>query len=112
MKFLPFFLSRGLFWPAWIWIRIQIPTPDPDLLTQYGSGSEKLVLVVVIKFLTFPKVKASKSNPDIYGIEGTVKRTEEGGDRLQVPVPYKSCFLTFLFGIRIRIFIFSSSIIQ
>jgi hypothetical protein len=33
-------------------------------------------------------VKASKSNPDIYGIEGTVKRTEEGGDRLQVPYRY------------------------
>jgi hypothetical protein len=30
------------------------------------------------------KIKASKSNPEIYGIEGTVKRTEDGVERLQV----------------------------
>jgi hypothetical protein len=57
------------------------------------------------------QVKASKSNPDIYGIEGTVKRTEEGGDRLQVPY-LQNLSLTYLFGIRIRIFSFSSSMIQ
>ena len=34
----------------------------------------------------FSKIKASKSNPEIYGPEGTVKRTEEGGghERLQI----------------------------
>lgn len=56
-----------------------------------GLGMDLTLLVslaiipaVLVMLALCLKIKASKSNPEIYGIEGTVKRTEDGSERLQV----------------------------